>query len=282
MLFSVIVPFLNEEKYIRRCLEALVDQDFGKNEYEIIFVDNGSADGSSAIVSQFSGVRLLREEARGAYKARNRALAEAKGEIIAFTDADCVVVKDWLRQIENGMKDTGASIAMGPVYFPNDNSKALKLFEDYQNAKAEYVMNKSLKKFYYGYTNNMAFKADIFKKLGLFSEGVGSGDTEMVHRCMAKYPGCKVAYLEDVKVEHLEVSGLGVYQKKMYGYGRDSILVNKACGYASLGLKERLEVYRYCCDKHSYSVSDRALSLIVLLMVFFSFECGRLMRKMGM
>ena len=282
MLFSVIVPFLNEEKYIRRSIEALVNQDLDKKEYEIIFVDNGSTDSSSAVVSQYGGVAILREGEKGIDKARNAGFKAAKGDIIACTDADCAVCKDWLSQIYKGMKDTGAAIVLGQVSFPKDGSGSLKFFEDYQNAKAEYVTNKGLKKFYYGYTNNMAFKSDIFKKLGLFSEGVGSGDTEMVHRCLAKYPGCKLAYLEGMKVEHLEVSSLGVYQKKMYTYGSDAVLVGKACDYAPLGPKERFDIYRYCCRKNGYSAWDRMLSLLVLSTVFIYFECGRLMRKMGM
>lgn len=282
MIFSVIVPFLDEEKYIKRCIEALLGQDFDRSEYELIFVDNGSTDASGSIVSGYKDIILLREEVKGVYKARNRAIKSVRGEIIAFTDADCVVSRDWLRRIDNGMADTGASVVMGPVYFPKGGAGGLKFFEDYQNAKIEYVIKKGLKKFYYGYTNNMAFKADVFRKLGPFSEGAGvSGDTEMVHRCLAGYPDCKVAYLEGMKVEHLEISGLGVYRKKMYAYGRDSVLVNKACRYVSLGPGERLEIYRYSCMKNRYGIHGKIASFLVLIGMFFYFECGRLLKKCG-
>jgi glycosyltransferase involved in cell wall biosynthesis len=279
MLFSVIVPFLNEEKYIRRSLEALINQDFDRKEYELIFVDNGSTDGSNAIVSQFGGVTLLREEGGGAYRARNRGIKAAKGDIIAFTDADCAVSKDWLSQIYGGMADPGITIIFGRINVPQGGSAALKMFEDYLNAKIEYLVRKGLKKFYYGFTNNMAVRADVFRKLGPFSEDVGSGDTEMVRRCLERYPDCKVAYSDLMVAEHLEISGIGVYQRKMYGYGKDSILVGKAGNYAPLGFKERFAIYRYCCKKNKYNILTCAMSILVLIMVFLYFEYGRLIKN---
>lgn len=94
MTFSVVVPFLNEGRYIARCIESLLGQDFDKNGYELIFIDNGSVDNSRKIVERFPNVILLSEEKKNPYAARNKGLRLAKGSIIAFSDADCVVAKD--------------------------------------------------------------------------------------------------------------------------------------------------------------------------------------------
>ena len=85
MDISIIVPFLNEERYIRRCIESLLTQDFDRSRYEIIFVDNGSSDASPEIVREFPAVRLLTEEKGQVYTARNAGIGRASGKIIAFT-----------------------------------------------------------------------------------------------------------------------------------------------------------------------------------------------------
>ena len=131
MIFSIIVPFLNEESYIEKCIKALINQSFDKNEYELIFVNNSSTDKSPEIVKRFPEVILLHERKKCAYTAFNRGLGIAKGKIIALTNADCVVSKDWLMQIYKGMERTKADIALGRCFFPQNSPYLLKLFEDY-------------------------------------------------------------------------------------------------------------------------------------------------------
>lgn len=92
-LISVIVPVYNAETYLADCLESLIRQTH--RELEILVVDDGSTDGSAALSERFAGkddrIRLLRKENGGVSSARNLGLDEAKGEYVAFVDAD-----DWL------------------------------------------------------------------------------------------------------------------------------------------------------------------------------------------
>ena len=80
MIFSIIVPFLNEQRHIKDSIISLLEQDFNKNEYEIIFVDTGSEDRSLDIVKQFPRVRVFREKKKCPYAARNTALGFARGD----------------------------------------------------------------------------------------------------------------------------------------------------------------------------------------------------------
>lgn len=114
MLISVVVPFRNAEHTIRACLEALAAQTVQPK--EIIMVDNGSTDGSAEIVLDFIkeqnglNISLVHEAKPGPSPARNRGIRETGGEIVAFTDSDCVPDKHWLESIEQGFSnsDTGA------------------------------------------------------------------------------------------------------------------------------------------------------------------------------
>lgn len=88
---SVILPVYNVEKYIRRCLDSLVNQDCSCS-YEIIIINDGSQDGSAEIIGEFEQnydfIRAISQENAGVSAARNRGIAEAKGKYVALVDSD--------------------------------------------------------------------------------------------------------------------------------------------------------------------------------------------------
>ncbi len=109
---SVVVPAYNEEKYIARCLEALREQSYGS--YEVIVVDNASTDATSKVAMEFAD-RVVHEPQKGVARARQRGWKEACGEIVAFTDADTIVLKNWLDVIEASLQNDALAV-YGPVY----------------------------------------------------------------------------------------------------------------------------------------------------------------------
>lgn len=95
-MISVIIPLYNKERQIGAALESVLQQSY--TDYEIFVVDDGSTDGSAAVVEGFAGARLhlIRQENGGVSAARNRGIREAKGEYIAFLDADDLWEPDFL------------------------------------------------------------------------------------------------------------------------------------------------------------------------------------------
>lgn len=93
---SVVIPARNEGGEIELCLKSLAAQSF--REFEILVVDNGSTDDTEAIARRY-GCRVVHEARPGAAFARQRGFDEARGEIIASTDADTVVPPNWLELI---------------------------------------------------------------------------------------------------------------------------------------------------------------------------------------
>ena len=92
LFFSVIVPLYNKEKYIYTTIERILNQTF--QNYEIVIVDDGSTDNSCKIVEEIKDnrIRLIHQKNGGPSKARNRGIQEARGEYVAFIDAD----DEWL------------------------------------------------------------------------------------------------------------------------------------------------------------------------------------------
>ena len=116
--FSVVIPAYNEEKYLPRCFSSLEKQTLPKEDFEIVVVDNGSTD-KTAKVAKDLGAKVILEPRKGVVFARQRGAEEARGKIIAFTDADTRVPPDWLETIGKAFeKDDSLVCVVGPVSYP--------------------------------------------------------------------------------------------------------------------------------------------------------------------
>lgn len=98
ILISVVIAAYNEEKNLPKCLDALVSQNFPKEKYEIVVVDNNSVDKTAKIARKY-GARVVKEEKQGNTFAVKKGMDSASGEIIAMVDADTIVEKNWLTDI---------------------------------------------------------------------------------------------------------------------------------------------------------------------------------------
>ena len=127
---SIVVPVYNAESTLALCLGSLINLDYPSERLEILVVDNNSRDSSREIISRFP-VICLEEKIQTSYAARNRGIAEAKGEIIAFTDSDCIVDAKWLRNLLSGFQGEDIGCCAGEVVPFNPRS----LVEVYQARK---------------------------------------------------------------------------------------------------------------------------------------------------
>ena len=114
MKISVIIPVYNEEKYIKACLDSLINQ--SRKADEIIVVDNNCTDKTVTIVRRYEQVTLINEKKQGITPARNTGFNRASGEIISRCDADAILPKDWVEKIEKDFKQDNEIVAL-TTYF---------------------------------------------------------------------------------------------------------------------------------------------------------------------
>lgn len=116
MKISVVIPAYNEEKYIASCLKHITSQ--SELADEIIVVNNNSTDKTVEIASSFPAVTVINQTVQGITPTRNKGFDEASGDIIARTDADTKVPKNWIKKIKKRFTDDPNLLALsGPARF---------------------------------------------------------------------------------------------------------------------------------------------------------------------
>jgi len=117
MKISLVIPAYNEELYIKKCLSSIKRHQID-DICEVIVVDNGSCDTTSKIAEQFPFVTIISEPQKGASYARQKGLMHAKGDLVAFIDADTVITPGWIEKAINEFVTHKNLVALsGPVSY---------------------------------------------------------------------------------------------------------------------------------------------------------------------
>ena len=195
---SVIVPVYNDAAIIGECIESLLTQNYPKNRYEIIIVNNNSTDDTPKIIKKYPVKYICENEVQSSYAARNTGARIAKGEALAFFDADQVAAKNWLSNLLKGWdsKEYGVFAAKEVNIVPKS-----PLIEKYLTVPEEKVGadHDSLKKLQGG---QGAYRREVFEKLMGFDESfAAAGDHDLVFR-MQKELNLKVMFNKDAVYYH--------------------------------------------------------------------------------
>ncbi len=216
--FSVIVPMYNASRTIRKCVESITNQSF--KDYEVIFVDDCSVDGSPDIVREY-GVKVIRTRRNsGPAAARNLGVRHSKGEIICFTDSDCIVPENWLSVIKGIFDKTGADIVSGMMRNANQKSLVSRFIGYEKNACFSEL---GANDFFCG-TFNTAIKREVFNSVK-FDETIRDASYEDVKFAFQIRKLFKCVFSKESCVYHINTDSLKTYAKKHF---------RKAFGHARL------------------------------------------------
>ena len=220
---SVIVPVKNGAEHVRELLASLMRLDYAKDKLELIVVDGRSTDGTRDIVAQYP-VNLLLEDRPGLNAARNTGIKRSRGEILVFTDVDCIVPEDWVKKIVQAFQDSGVGCVGGSVsgYYDNFLSRYSdeSLIPVLRSFKTRQVLTAVKPPEKYPVGCNMAVSQDALKKAGVFDERIkyGFDEDELAERICES--GYRMVLDNEVLVKHKHRPTLSELLKQNFNYGR--------------------------------------------------------------
>jgi len=219
---SVVVATYNGARTLEACLQSLVELDYP--DFEVIVVDDGSTDRTPEIVRGYPSVRLIREPAnRGLSVARNTGIAASTGEIVAFTDSDCIADKDWLNYLVQTLESGDYAAVGGPNISPpaHDRVQACVAAAPgspshvlLTDVEAEHVPGCNMA-FYKWALETIDGFDPIFRKAG--------DDVDVCWRLLQG--GFKIGFSPSAVVWHHRRFTVGAYYRQQMGYGEAEALL---------------------------------------------------------
>lgn len=240
---SVIIPMYNSEQYLDKLFEALDKCDFYESD-EIIIIDNGSTDASRAICKKYANNKpklykiLEFTDKADSYATRNHGVKNAKGDILVFTDSDCMPTQKWLEVARNCINE--GEVMAGDIQLEVENNGIWELYDSV--AHLSHCEDSARKKCVA--TANMAVNHKDFIKVGYFQERFSGGDYDWSQRAYSK--GMKIIFHKEALVYHPTRKDfeeiLRREQRVAYGMGKSAKLAGKA--YILLMLLYILRIFK--------------------------------------
>ncbi|HEY0946962.1 MAG TPA: glycosyltransferase [Opitutaceae bacterium] len=211
---TVAIPTYNRARYLRQTLEGLTQQDYPAALLEILIVDNNSPDDTRTVVESFRTAahppRYVHERQQGANYARNRAINEARGDILVFGDDDILMERDWLRALLAPFEQDAAGRvgAVGGEVVPVFPEGCPPWVEQFHGPQALRPDTGPTRPGQVPMSANLAFRRALFAQLGMFDTSVGRrggrvfGGEENVPIQRLRRAGYEVWFAPAAKVLH--------------------------------------------------------------------------------
>jgi GT2 family glycosyltransferase len=218
---SVVVCAYNAETTLDACLASL--ERLRYPHYEVIVVNDGSTDDTGSIAESYSPVKVIHQENRGLSAARNVGIAAATGEIVAFTDSDCVVDPDWLTYLVATFRSSGLPAVGGPNLPPPEDSLVASCVAAAPGGPLHVLLNDEEAEHIPGC--NMAFRREVLEEIGGFDPLYRAAGDD-VDVCWHLHDrGYRIGFSPAAMVWHFRRNTVGAYIGQQRGYGKAEALL---------------------------------------------------------
>lgn len=212
---SVVVCAYNAERTLQSCLESLRGLHYPS--YEVLVVDDGSSDATNAIARAFPEFRLIAHENRGLSEARNSGTAAARGEIVAFTDADCVADPDWLSFLVRRLLSQDFVAVGGPNLPPREEHWVPEVVAHAPGGPSHVLLTDREAEHIPGC--NMAFWRSALLEVGHFDPIFRTAGDDVDICWRLQNDGHRIGFAAAALVWHRRRSTVSAYLSQQRGYG---------------------------------------------------------------
>lgn len=224
---SVIIPVKNRPQDIRECLASLASLDYPKDKVEVLVVDDGSTDSTGKMIQTFNIRAIHLPQSIGASACRNLAAGEANGDLLGFTDSDCVVHPHWLRDLTPYFSDERIGIVGGYV----SNFYHHSSLDRYEEVKSSLNMGPlpfqvgpdQLSNAYVPSCNLIIRKRAFFDAGGFLEDLAVGEDVDLCWR--TRKLGYHLLYIPLGKVEHKHRNAFLPMFMRRYDYGTSEAIL---------------------------------------------------------
>jgi GT2 family glycosyltransferase len=218
---SVVVCTYNAERTMAPCLESLSKLNYP--DYEVIVVNDGSTDGSLAIAERFGFCRIISQPNKGLSVARNVGAETATGEIVAYTDSDCVADPDWLNYLVAKMEAADLVACGGPNFPPPEDSLIPSAVAVSPGGPTHVLLSDDVAEHIAGC--NMAFRRDVLLQLGGFDPVYRAAGDDVDICWRFQDAGYTIGFSPAAVVWHFRRNTVKAYIGQQRGYGKAEALV---------------------------------------------------------
>jgi len=204
-LFSIVIPFRNEEQHLASLINSLHKLNYPKSNFEVLFVDDESSDRSVEIINKSAKSTELQYQIIPNNRVSNSpkkdaittAINHSQYNWIVTTDADCIVPKEWLNTLDDIIKNQSPNMIVGPVNLPKP-SNFIEHYQqlDFYSLQASTMGGFGVKIPFMSNGANLVYKKDIFNQLNGFSSNnhIASGDDIFLLQKFLQLDSNKVVY----------------------------------------------------------------------------------------
>jgi len=215
-MISIIIPSYNSEQTISNCLDSLLHQSF-EGDFEIIVVDSSFDTTPEVVVSDYPVIKLIRLDKRtDPGTARNIGIDEAKGDLVAFMDADCVAGPDWLERMAAAHESSYNIV--GGIVRNSPESNNLVGRAGYMSEFRDFLPGKDRQEVTHIPTCNISYKKRIFREFGLF-QGKYYPQEDLIFNNDLCIQGEKILLDPTIQVWHRHRVRLGDFLYHQYRIG---------------------------------------------------------------
>jgi cellulose synthase/poly-beta-1,6-N-acetylglucosamine synthase-like glycosyltransferase len=218
---SVIVCAYNAERTMDSCLASLKELNYPN--YEVIVVNDGSSDRTLEITQRYDYVRLISQENKGLSVARNVGMTAATGEIVAYTDSDCMADPDWLTYLVAKFLSSGLAAVGGPNLSPPEDSLVPACVAVSPGVPTHILLSDEVAEHIAGC--NMAFRRQVLQEINGFNPifRTAGDDVDICWRLQDR--GYTIGFSPAAIVWHFRRNTVAAYLKQQQGYGKAEALV---------------------------------------------------------